>query len=427
MKRIGMITMGLVMILGAGCRHGDVEYVDFISGNQGVAAFVATHEQTDNVMEVAPWDRYQEDIQAEQPNYAPSSTTATSTDIISVVRNIIDMSMCKNIHQVAGTYYSIDTYGDKIQLSGKVFYPEKGDIKNVILVSHFTIGADFEAPSRTFSIEGMLAALGYLVIIPDYIGYGVTADRVHPYLQADLTAKNVIDMALAVAPWMKDRGIQVKDSSIILLGYSQGGATTLHVQRLMETSMDYMDREGNPIFHIKKNYCGSGPYDVAQTYDYAVKLDKTGIPCAVPMIIQGMSEGMTPGLDMAYFFKEPLLSNYKEWLNSKKYTVKQINLLLNVTSLSEILTEEGRDKSKEETQRLYRQLAKNSVSEYYVPQSPMFMFHSMDDKTVPFINSQLMQVRFHEYGFTDIEYDFGHYGEHTPGMLKFLIKCMRDL
>ena len=32
-----------------------------------------------------------------------------------------------------------------------------------------------------------------LVIMPDYEGYGITADRAHPYLYQELTARQVVD------------------------------------------------------------------------------------------------------------------------------------------------------------------------------------------------------------------------------------------
>ena len=263
--------------------------------------------------------------------------------------------------------------------------------------------------------------MGYGVVIADYIGYGVTVDSIHPYLQAETTAHNVIDMALAVRPFIAKRGLKVQSEEVILFGYSQGGAATLHVQRVMENNPTYQDK-----FVIKKVYAGAGPYDIASTYDYEVKVDVTGIPCAVPMIIQGMSIGMDKPLEMSYFFKEPLLSNYDDWINSKKYTVNQMSTLIHAGRLSEILTENGINRSNRETARFYVELQNNSIPSSFIPKAPLYMFHSEDDETVPFINSQLMQRQFRDKA-PNVTYNFGHYGTHMRGCLTFMKAVQKDL
>jgi len=316
-----------------------------------------------------------------------------------------------------------------ITLSGAVFYPTSGSIKNIIICSHYTVAANYEVPSQTFPIEAAMAAKGYLVVMPDYIGYGASKDCVHPYLQAEVTARNVIHMALGVRSFIAERKMQIESDRILLIGYSQGGATSMWVQYFMET-----DDEFKGLFDIKKNYCGGGPYNVARTYDFCVKLDETGIPYAVPMIILGMSEGMGEPLKMETFFQEPLLSNYKEWFNTKKYNGIQITKMIGVNRLSKILTPAGLDRSQGETQRLYRALQSNSLPASYRPMAPVYMFHSMDDQTVPFINAQVTHYNFSHYDVrsgaepaTNVEYDFDHYGNHQKGCIKFYLHMFKVL
>ena len=135
---------------------------------------------------------------------------------------------------------------------------------------------------------------------------------------------------------------------------------------------------------------------------------------------------MDKPLDMEFFFKDPLLSHYNEWLNSKQYTVNQMSTLIGVNRLSKILTENGIDRTKNETARFYRELIQNSIPRTYFPQAPLYMFHSEDDQTVPFVNSQVMQRQFREKA-PQVEYDFGHYGNHMKGAIKFLQKVGKEL
>ena len=421
MKRLTIYpaALSVLLILGS-CAHDAFEAVDLDGYKQEYNAsecgFTVLRESDCDMLADIPWSDYNE-------YYAPggAQTKATYTNLIGAVSGILSSVLTSNVHQVVGTYTSTDIHGEPITVSGKILYPKKGKIKNMMIVSHYTIGSNAECPSESFSFEGLYAALGYAVVIADYIGFGVTRDVIHPYLQAETCSRNVIDMALVARPFLKSRGLAPESEEVILLGYSQGGATTMHVQRLLEAYPEYASE-----FKIKKNYAGSGPYNIARTYDYAIKKDITGIPCAIPMIIQGMSIGMDKPLDMSYFFEEPLRSNYGEWLNSKNYTVPQMSALIGSDKLSEILTSNARDKSKEETARFYKELQYNSIPSSFVPSAPLYMFHSEDDETVPFINSQLLQRQFNKET-VDVEYNFNHYGSHQQGALTFILTVAKIL
>ena len=344
----------------------------------------------------------------------PEDTTggilrASSLSAASVLQSMLGFTQSQRAWQIAGIYGSIDQNGDSITLSGKLILPEKGKVRNIVLVSHYTIGANFEAPSQCFPFEGILAGHGYAVIVPDYIGFGVTHRQPHPYMAGELTATNVIDMYYAVLPYLEAIDMMPEDPAIYLMGYSQGGATTMMVQYMLESRY--------PEVIIKRNFAGAGPYDLAATYDKWMQDDITGIPCAVPMIIQGMNIADNLGLDYSIFFKPKLLESYEEIINSKKYTVAQQGTLIGVNRLSDIVTDECRDKRTEESFKLYRALMRNSIAYLWEPIAPVYMFHSQDDDTVPFKNSQIAREQWY---YSNIEYNFGHYGNHMKGYLTFL-------
>jgi len=407
MKRYLLFLIAALTL--AGCVHDKPDYVDLETGKVSDRSGFNVYRTSDlDLKDMSLYEKFEE--------MDGDGTRATYSNLISSVSGILSTALSSKVHQVVGSYVSTDLHGGPITLSGKIIYPKKGSIKNMIVVSHYTIGANFECPSESFSFESIYAAFGYAVVIPDYIGFGLTRDEIHPYLQANTTATNVVDMAIVARNYLEQSGHKPENDSIILVGYSQGGATTMHVQRLMETDSRY-----DGMFKIKKNYAGSGPYNVAKTYDFSVKQDVTGIPTAVPMIIQGMSIGMTKPLDMSYFFREPLLSHYQEWLNSKEFTIAQINTLIGSNKLSEILTTDAQDRKKPETARFYRELVVNSIPDDWIPEADLYMFHSEDDRTVPFVNSQLIQKQIRNYK-TNVEYDFAHYGNHQQGCLKFILK-----
>ncbi len=401
------LSLALAAILLFSCKKPEVEFVDFDSFH------VLSVKESDVFM---PDGTLNPEVRLMEEPEAEPDTKVAATNANSIVRDILGQVNSNKILQVAGTYTGHDVDGSPLTLSGKLLIPKEGRIKNMIIVSHYTICANYEAPSETFPMEGIWAAKGYIVVVADYIGFGVTKERIHPYLHIKSTAQSVVDMALAAKPYLKKIGKEPESEEVILAGYSQGGATTVGV-------MDMIQDDYSNEFPIKKVYAGGGPYDLAATYDISMEWDQTGIPCAIPMIVQGINAGENLGLDMSAFFQPKLLENYNEWINSKKYTVKEINTMIGASSLHEIMTEEGRNKHSWETALLYQALLSNSVLRF-TPRAPMYIFHSTQDKTVPFVNALKAEEWFKGM---NVHYDFGEYGKHGMGAVRFIINVYKDL
>lgn len=60
----------------------------------------------------------------------------------------------------------------------------------------------------------------------------------------------------------------------------------------------------------------------------------------------------------------------------------------------------------------------------FIPMSPIYLFHSRDDQTVPFVNAMRAEAYFK--GF-DLRYDFGNYGKHAMGCVRFILTAYKDL
>ena len=399
-----LLCLGLVA-----CHHPEVEYVDFDT-------FKVLSVKTSSVL-MEDGSLNPEIVMMDDGNLDnPEETKVASTQAATLVRDLLGVVRSNSLIHIAGTYTGHDVDKSPIRLSGKLVLPASGPIKNMILVSHYTIGANYECPSETFPLEAILASKGYAVVIADYIGFGITAHRIHPYMHTESTARSVVDMALAVKPYLEHIGRTPESEEVILFGYSQGGSTTLAV-------MDMIQDEYFSAFPIKQVYAGGGPYDLAATFDYSMEVGVTGIPCAIPMIVQGVNEGEQLDLDMKTFFNKRLLDNYDEWINSKRYTVKQININIGSKDLREIMTDAGRDRTQGETAILYKALLKNSTLNF-IPLAPIYLFHSRQDQTVPFINAVRAEDYFKGY---DLHYDFGDYGIHSMGAVRFVLTAYKDL
>lgn len=370
-------------------------------------------------------------------------------------------------------YRSASPQGDSLWVSGRMYLPRTRRVRGVVLAPHFTICANREAPSRSVGLEVVFALEGYVVVVPDYVGYGVSAHLTHPYLHWHSAATTAVDMLSAVPDLLShygyemnstvDKGCKIKDerqntadsegaapnkiginfrphildtsetnitspSSFILhpssqeiplwiVGYSQGAAAALGAVRLLE------ERENSP-WHIAGLYAGGGPYDVAGTYEACVAADYTGIPCAIPMLVMGTSEAYMLGLRKEDFFKEPLLSHYEEWIEEKRYTMNEIKARMGSCRLSDAMTREGMDKTCSETARFYQALQQSSIVGY-APACPAVFFHSTDDDMEPCMNTLRQQDACG--GVDGIRFDIAPYGSHMKACLRFYGNVYRAL
>lgn len=312
-------------------------------------------------------------------------------------------------------YWSTDPQGDSLLVSGRVYLPKRRDLNGIVIANHYTICSDAEAPSNTIAMESVLTMKGYAVIMPDYVGYGLSRDEVHPYLHWRSAAQTAVDL-LNCMPELLDYYGYSYPIDVVVSGYSQGGAVALGVTRMLE--------ELDSTWIVRKLYAGAGPYDPAGTYLYSMERDEMGIPAAIPMIVMGLSDAYDMEVELEDFFLEPLLSNYEDWILSKEYTVSEINRLMGSTIMSELMTEDALRLDSPQADMLYKLLLRNSNVGYDL-QSPAYFLHSLDDEVVPMLNTINLQEQMpDESGKT---YDYNHYGSHMAASVPFMQYIYQDL
>ena len=420
MRKIGL---GILLCMLVSCNMGELYYVDFENIESTPGMFRVVRQQYTDMEElvanggiktmggeVLSVSENTSDWECAEEAGVHGPKRATSVPLTIMMQRLLDFACARHVIELSGVYESVDTDGAPITLSGKVVLPADGKIKRCILVSHYTIASNAEAPSNTFPLEGLLVKLGYAIIVPDYIGYGVTADKVHPYLVMDVTARNVLDMYQAVIPFLEKAGCTPEYDDIYLMGYSQGGATTMAVQHLIE----HHDED----VKIRRVFAGGGPYDVKATYDRFVETDTASYPCAVPIMMQGMVVGNKLNLDMKSMMAPFVYENLDEWVNSKRYTTSQINDMIGSNVTHELLTPTGMDRTSLEVSEMYKAMTNNSILSYsWTPQAPVYIMHSINDETVPYDNAVRAK---NKWKGANIQYNFGYYGGHVVTCVRFL-------
>ena len=145
MKKINYILL-ICLTLGA-CHHPEVEFTDFDTFKvYSVKSSFAFSEDGSLNPDIA---------MMEDPNIDEPETKVATTQFATIARDLLGVVHSNDLIHIAGIYKGHDTDGSPIELSGKLIIPATGKIKNLILVSHYTIGANFECPSETFPLEGL--------------------------------------------------------------------------------------------------------------------------------------------------------------------------------------------------------------------------------------------------------------------------------
>jgi pimeloyl-ACP methyl ester carboxylesterase len=181
----------------------------------------------------------------------------------------------KNI--IDNVQYSIDVYkieyttkfkGEDKLASGLVSVPLSQGTFPVLSYQNGTNTLHSEAPSvkpdyQLYQLLEFIAATGFVVSVPDYLGFGASDDMFHPYLEKESTVQSVIDMTRAAKEFFAHYENAEASKDLYIIGYSQGGWSTMQLQKEIEDNY-------SSEFNLKASSCGAGPYDLRYVNDYVL-------------------------------------------------------------------------------------------------------------------------------------------------------------
>ncbi len=150
-------------------------------------------------------------------------------------------------------YQTVDPAGDITPASAALMVPNdsatscQGE-RPIVLYGHGTHTdkafnmADLEASDNG---EGLLMAVvfaadGYIVVAPNYVGYGTSTLGYHPYLNGDQQSKDMIDALTAARSALPTADARdTRDGGHLLVtGYSQGGYVAMATHRALQEAGD---------------------------------------------------------------------------------------------------------------------------------------------------------------------------------------------
>ncbi len=311
-------------------------------------------------------------------------------------------------------YWSKDLKGQDVTLSGRVawgrywlFGWHNADPDNIFLLEHYTITKNAECPSEDGSTEMAVATGDNLLIMPDYIGYGVNSSALHPYLNHEIVVTNSIDALKAgYEVWKKyGSGTMEDDWRMYVLGASQGASNALAVHKYLDTHGDEASK-----WRFDYSYCCSGAYDPALTMETYYKWGKTAYSGAIPMTIKSMIASY-PDIMKGYkeddFYSDKYLeikSTIDEMLEKKENTTTELNHKLKELlgtedpTLEDILSKTALDTTSDLCKAFFKCLEKNDLTTGWTPSHMIKIYAAEDDEIVPYANTEAL---LKEFGSTD--------------------------
>lgn len=327
-----------------------------------------------------------------------------------LVQRIFEQAAKSKVIEIVGTYHTQDRHHNDIVLSGKVIIPTGVPIKRYVLLSHYTISANRLCPSMSFPPEAVLSNLGYVFVVPDYEGFGVTVSHPHPYLCMEQTATNVVDMLKAVRRMLEGTAYQPESDDIFMMGYSQGAATTM-------AALSRIELLNEPIT-VRAALVGGGPYDLTYTYQSYITSNYCSYPYALMMVAQGMAMSGDMDCAPAELMTPAVAEHFEDWVNSKRYSAVDINNAVGTKETDKILSASLLDPTTDLAASFYKELNKNSITLFaWTPKAPVYMFHSINDDVVPFENATIARSKWSN---GNIRYNFDYYGGHSDALLRFI-------
>ena len=305
-------------------------------------------------------------------------------------------------------YVTTDKSGAKVTASGLVSVPVKaaGARSPVLSYQHASTFRNNQAPSiKVEAVEPplVLASLGYIVVSPDYVGFGASYGVEHPYLTSSPSSRAVIDMLSAAQTWRRQAGV-VDNGQLFLAGYSEGGYATMAAHRAIH------QQGGELKTQLQAAVPGAGPYDVQETLDEQLDRVRKLFP------------------PLALLIDPDHLSDASESVRN------EVRRLL----LRQMVPEDG--DVRYQTLFMDRFLAddkagiaaEHSVHLGWAPSVPVYLFHGRGDLTVPYSAAESARDTLRAAGAPDVTLTdcttpkFGHL-DCVPEYFRFAVDRMGRL
>ena len=301
-----------------------------------------------------------------------------------MVQQFPDMAAVREHVEYGITVYKITYYttfqGEPQVASGLVCVPLAEGPFPLMSYQNGTNTEHSNAPSENpdnqlYLLLESMASTGFVIAIPDYIGFGSSANTFHPYLHKESTVQTVVDMLRAVKELTQNYLDVSLTNDLYISGYSQGGWATMAVQKAIET-------EYSSEFNLKASACGAGPYDLTYVNDYILTQETYPMPYFAGYMFNSFQNLGLVTTPVDSVFRDPYAEKIASLYDGSK-SGEEINAELN-TNVAELFKANYIQNYLTDTTftSLMEAMADNSV-EAWETNIPTRIYHGTADDFVP--------------------------------------------
>lgn len=267
----------------------------------------------------------------------------------------------------------------------------------LVTYQHGTILAKEDAPSRNTGeiIIGIaLAADGYAVSMPDYLGLGDSPIALHPYVHAHSEATAAVDMMRASREIITGNLGDELNDQLFLVGYSQGGHATMALQKLIEEQL-------SSEFHITFSAPMSGPYDLSGTQANVITNDSVfSQPAFLPYVIFSMNEVYHLFVNPGDVFASPYDVLLPPLFDGTHGT-GDVNAVMPAIP-NQVLRPEVLDSFRTDPNHYFRVALRDNDLINWAPSSPTTVYYCEADEQVYYQNALVALNSFIQHGSTSV-------------------------
>lgn len=306
------------------------------------------------------------------------------------------------------TYSTVDAQGNDIEASGALLIPNGDFIKPLISFQHGTITSDADAPSN-FSSQGdiltfLFASTGFVIAIPDYIGYGVSNHMPHPYEHRESLATATRDMLRASREYFLANNLNELGDQLFLTGYSEGGSATM-------ATFELLQENHNAEFNITAVTAGAGAYNKSEFIDWILSSNEELEYINSYVWVLDTYNNVYPQLKRpySYYFNEP-------WAT----LIEEEGVFATIESNPSLLfTQEFIQGILDKTDSDFISAIEDNNSYSWKPQSALQLYHGRSDNYVPYFNSESAYNTMIDLGATNVELFTIEEGDHISSVMDY--------
>ncbi|MGF1586257.1 MAG: alpha/beta hydrolase family protein [Bacteroidales bacterium] len=332
-----------------------------------------------------------------------SSNAEFPQEIIQIAENLVQ----NGISAYRVVYETVDINNDPILASGAVVVPTGSSPYPAISFQHGTLNSDEDAPSyfssNTYLPAMVYASAGFIIILPDYLGYGVSNHIDHPYEHGKSLATASRDMLRAFKEFdLLDDGFQAGEK-LFLTGYSEGGYATMALLKLLE-------EEHSNEFKVTAATAGAGAYNKTAFAKHIME-SNTRLTYINSFLWVLDTYNNIYGLNRPYnhFFNEPYAG-----------TIEAGGVFANTQRNPSILfTDEFRSGILQGTDSQFLNVLADNDNYDWKPVTPLRLYHGTDDDYVFYFNSVTAYDAMKERGSSSVSFSSIQGGNHNTSLFDY--------